>query len=158
MLRPSIFGESLFDEFFDFPEFPDFSEIEKLEKQMNRKLYGHHVKNMMKVDIKEQNDVYEIDIDLPGFCKDEITSRLENGYLTITAAKGLNQDEQDKESGRYIRKERYAGACQRSFYVGEDVKQEDIKAEFVHGVLKLQIPKETPKLEQKSNQYITIEG
>ena len=69
-----------------------------------------------------------------------------------------NQDEQDKESGRYIRKERYAGACQRSFYVGEDVKQEDIKAEFVHGVLKLQIPKETPKLEQKSNQYITIEG
>ena len=106
MLRPSIFGESLFDEFFDFPEFPDFSEIEKLEKQMNRKLYGHHVKNMMKVDIKEQNDVYEMDIDLPGFCKDEITARLENGYLTITAAKGLNQDEQDKESGRYIRKER----------------------------------------------------
>ena len=157
MLRPSIFGESLFDEFFDFPEFPDFSEIEKLEKQMNRKLYGHHVKNMMKVDIKEQNDVYEMDIDLPGFCKDEITARLENGYLTITAAKGLNQDEQDKESGRYIRKERYAGACQRSFYVGDEITHEDIKARFKHGILTLDIPKKDPK-KVESKKYVAIEG
>ncbi len=158
MLRPSIFGESLFDEFFDFPAFPDFSEFEKMENQMNRKLYGRHAKNMMKVDIKDREDSYEMDIDLPGFKKEEISVSLENGCLTITAAKGLDQDEQEKETGRYIRRERYAGACQRSFYVGEDIKQEDIKAEFKHGVLKLLIPKETPKPEQKNNRYIAIEG
>ena len=158
MLRPSIFGESLFDEFFDFPAFPDFSEFEKMENQMNRKLYGRHAKNMMKVDIKDREDSYEMDIDLPGFKKEEISVSLENGCLTITAAKGLDQDEQEKDTGRYIRRERYAGACQRSFYVGEDIKQEDIKAEFKHGVLKLLIPKETPKVEQKNNRYIAIEG
>ena len=158
MLRPSIFGESLFDEFFDFPAFPDFSEFEKMENQMNRKLYGRHAKNMMKVDIRDREDSYEMDIDLPGFKKEEISVSLEKGCLTITAAKGLDQDEQEKETGRYIRRERYAGACQRSFYVGEDIKQEDIKAEFKHGVLKLLIPKETPKPEQKNNRYIAIEG
>lgn len=157
MLRPSIFGESLFDDFFDFPAFPDFSEFEKMENHMNKKLYGRHAKNMMKVDIKDKEDSYEMDIDLPGFQKEEISASLENGYLTITAAKGLDQDEQE-DTGRYIRRERYAGACQRSFYVGEGIKQEDIKAEFKHGVLKLQIPKETPKLEQKNNHYIAIEG
>ena len=158
MLRPSIFGESLFDEFFDFPEFPDFSELEKMENKMNKKLYGRHAKNMMKVDIKDQDNAYEMDIDLPGFKKEEISAELENGYLTITAAKGLDQDEQEKDTGRYIRRERYAGTCQRSFYVGEGVKQEDIKAGFKHGVLKLLIPKEAPKLEQKNNRYIAIEG
>ena len=158
MLRPSIFGESLFDEFFDFPEFPDFSELEKMENKMNRKLYGRHAKNMMKVDIKDQDNAYEMDIDLPGFKKEEISAELENGYLTITAAKGLDQDEQEKDTGRYIRRERYAGTCQRSFYVGEGVKQEDIKAGFKHGVLKLLIPKEAPKLEQKNDRYIAIEG
>ena len=158
MLRPSIFGESLFDEFFDFPEFPDFSELEKMENKMNKKLYGRHAKNMMKVDIKDQDNAYEMDIDLPGFKKEEISAELENGYLTITAAKGLDQDEQEKDTGRYIRRERYAGTCQRSFYVGEGVKQEDIKAEFKHGVLKLLIPKEAPKLEQKNDRYIAIEG
>ncbi|MGN0325133.1 MAG: Hsp20/alpha crystallin family protein [Lachnospiraceae bacterium] len=158
MLRPSIFGESLFDEFFDFPEFPDFSELEKMENKMNKKLYGRHAKNMMKVDIKDQDNAYEMDIDLPGFKKEEISAELENGYLTITAAKGLDQDEQEKDTGRYIRRERYAGTCQRSFYVGEGVKQEDIKAGFKHGVLKLLIPKEAPKLEQKNDRYIAIEG
>lgn len=158
MLRPSIFGESLFDEFFDFPAFPDLSEFEKMENQMNKKLYGRHAKNMMKVDIKDREDSYEMDMDLPGFKKEEISASLEDGCLTITAAKGLDQDEQEKDTGRYIRRERYAGACQRSFYVGEDIKQEDIKAEFKHGVLKLLIPKETPKVEQKNNRYIAIEG
>ena len=158
MLRPSIFGESLFDEFFDFPEFPDFSELEKMENKMNKKLYGRHAKNMMKVDIKDQDNAYEMDIDLPGFKKEEISAELENGYLTITAAKGLDQDEQEKDTGRYIRRERDAGTCQRSFYVGEGVKQEDIKAGFKHGVLKLLIPKEAPKLEQKNDRYIAIEG
>ena len=155
MLMPSIFGESLFDDFFDFPEFPDF---EKMENQMDKKLYGRHAKNLMKVDIKDKENEYEMIVDLPGFKKDEISAELQDGFLTISAAKGLDQDEQDKESGKYIRRERYAGACQRSFYVGEDVKQEDIKAEFKHGILKLLVPKTAPKVEQKDNRYIAIEG
>ena len=155
MLRPSIFGESLFDDFFDFPEFPDF---EKMENQMDKKLYGRHAKNLMKVDIKDKENEYEMIVDLPGFKKDEISAELQDGFLTISAAKGLDQDEQDKESGKYIRRERYAGACQRSFYVGEDVKQEDIKAEFKHGILKLLVPKTAPQVEQKDNRYIAIEG
>ena len=155
MLRPSIFGESLFDDFFDFPEFPDF---EKMENQMDKKLYGRHAKNLMKVDIKDKENEYEMIVDLPGFKKDEISAELQDGFLTISAAKGLDQDEQDKESGKYIRRERYAGACQRSFYVGEDVKQEDIKAEFKHGILKLLVPNTAPKVEQKDNRYIAIEG
>ncbi len=155
MLRPSIFGENLFDDFFDFPEFADF---EKMERQMDKKLYGRHAKNLMKVDIKDKENEYEMLIDLPGFKKDEITAQLQDGYLTISAAKGLDQDEKEKETGKYIRKERYAGACQRSFYVGEGVKQEDIRAEFKHGVLKLLIPKEAPKLEKKDDRFIAIEG
>ena len=155
MLRPSIFGENLFDDFFDFPEFSDF---EKMEHQMNKKLYGRHAKNLMKVDIKDKDSAYEMIVDLPGFSKDEISAQLQDGYLTISAVKGLDKDEQEKETGKYIRRERYAGACQRSFYVGEGVKQEDIKAEFKRGVLKLLIPKTAPKLEQKDNRYIAIEG
>ena len=155
MLRPSIFGENLFDDFFDFPEFADF---EKMERQMDKKLYGRHAKNLMKADIKDKENEYEMMIDLPGFKKDEITAQLQDGYLTISAAKGLDQDEKEKETGKYIRKERYAGACQRSFYVGEGVKQEDIRAEFKHGVLKLLIPKEAPKLEKKDDRFIAIEG
>ncbi|MGN0402934.1 MAG: Hsp20/alpha crystallin family protein [Acetatifactor sp.] len=155
MLMPSIFGENLFDDFFDFPEFPDF---EKMEHQMNKKLYGRHAGNLMKVDVKDKDNEYEMIIDLPGFKKEEISAELQNGYLTISAAKGLDKDEQEKETGKYIRRERYAGSCQRSFYIGEGVKQEDIKAEFKHGILKLLIPKASPKLEQKDNRYIAIEG
>lgn len=152
MLRPSIFGENLFDDFFDFPDF------EKLEHQMNKKLYGHHAKNMMKTDIREKDGEYEMVLDLPGFKKEEISVQLENGYLTISASRGLDQEEQEKDTGKYIRRERYAGSCQRSFYVGEDVKQEDIKAEFKHGILKLLIPKQQPVVEEKKENYITIEG
>ena len=154
MLRPSIFGESLFDDFFDFPEFSDF---EKMENQMDKKLYGRHAKNLMKVDIKDKENEYEMIVDLPGFKKDEISAELQDGFLTISAAKGLDQDEQDKESGKYIRRERYAGACQRSFYVGEDVKQEDIKAEFKHGILKMFVPKKEAKPAVEENKYIAIE-
>lgn len=152
MLRPSIFGENLFEDFFDFPDF------EKMEQQMNKKLYGHHAKNLMKTDIKEKEDTYELQIDLPGFQKDEIKVQLENGYLVISAARGLDQDEQEKETGKYIRRERYAGSCQRSFYVGTSVQQEDIKAEFKHGILSLTVPKDKPAIEQKNNHYIAIEG
>ena len=151
MLRPSILGENLFDDFFDFPDF------EKMERQMNKKIYGHHAKNLMKTDIKDKGDSYEMIIDLPGFKKEEITVELDHGYLTISAARGLDQDEKEKDTGKYIRRERYAGACQRSFYVGETVTQEDIKAEFKHGILKLMIPKQKPAVEEKKDRYIAIE-
>lgn len=131
MLRPSIFNDNLFDDFFEFPFFDDRAE---------RKLYGHNAKNIMKTDIKEHKDGYELEIDLPGFHKDEIQAELKDGYLNISAAKQLNQDEKEKESGKYIRRERYSGSCQRSFYVGDEITQEDIKAEFKHGILKLFVP------------------
>ncbi|WP_373244099.1 Hsp20/alpha crystallin family protein [Lacrimispora indolis] len=154
MLMPSIFGEDMFDEFMrDFPFF-DENAGNKIEK----KLYGRHAKNMMKTDIKELEGGYELEMDLPGFTKDEITAELKDGYLTISASKGLDKDEQEKETGKYIRRERYAGACQRSFYVGEDITEQDIKAEFKHGILKLFVPKKeaAPKVENKK--YVAIEG
>ena len=152
MLMPSIFGQDLFDDFFRMPYFDD-----RDMKKMERKLYGHHGKNLMKTDIKESGDSYELEMDLPGFTKDEVKASLKDGYLTISAAKGLDQDEPDKKTGRYIRKERYAGACQRSFYVGEGLKEEDIKGEFKHGILRLTIPKKeaVPAVEEKK--YIAIE-
>lgn len=152
MLMPSIFEDDLFDDFFRMPYFDD-----RDMKKMERKLYGHHGKNLMKTDIKESGDSYELEMDLPGFTKDEVKASLKDGYLTISAAKGLDQDEQDKKTGRYIRKERYAGACQRSFYVGEGLKEEDIKGEFKHGILRLTIPKKeaVPAVEEKK--YIAIE-
>ena len=153
MLMPSIFGEDMFDEFMrDFPFF-DENAGNKIEK----KLYGRHAKNMMKTDIKELEGGYELEMDLPGFTKDEITAELKDGYLTVSATKGLDKDEQEKETGKYIRRERYAGACQRSFYVGEDVTEQDIKAEFKHGMLKLFVPKKEVK-PVTENKYIAIEG
>ena len=145
---PSIYGENMFDEFFDNNGF--FGS--------HSPLFGKNSKNLMKTDIKETDNGYELEIDLPGFTKDEIKASLDDGYLTISAAKGLDKDEQEKESGRYIRRERYAGACQRSFYVGEGVKQEDIKGEFKHGILKLFVPKVEAKKAVEGNKYIAIEG
>ncbi|HJC63846.1 MAG TPA: Hsp20/alpha crystallin family protein [Candidatus Blautia merdavium] len=149
MMMPSIFGENLFDDFMDFPFEREF---------FGRKnpLYGKNEKNMMKTDVKELDHAYELDIDLPGFKKEEVTARLENGYLTISAAKGLDKDEKDKE-GKYIRRERYAGAMSRSFYVGDEVKQEEIRAKFEDGILRLTVPKQdAQKVEE--NKYISIEG
>jgi HSP20 family protein len=154
MLMPSIFGEDMFDDFMrDFPFF-DENAGNKIEK----KLYGRHAKNMMKTDIKEQEDGYELEMDLPGFTKDEIAAELKDGYLTISASKGLDKDEQEKETGKYIRRERYAGACQRSFYVGEDITEQDIKAEFKHGILKLFVPKKEAQPKVKNKKYVAIEG
>ena len=154
MLMPSIFGEDMFDDFMrDFPFF-DKNAGNKIEK----KLYGRHAKNMMKTDIKELEGGYELEMDLPGFTKDEITAELKDGYLTISASKGLDKDEQEKETGKYIRRERYAGACQRSFYVGEDITEQDIKAEFKHGILKLFVPKKEAKPAVETKKYVTIEG
>ncbi|MDO4528957.1 MAG: Hsp20/alpha crystallin family protein [Lachnospiraceae bacterium] len=149
MLLPSIFGESLLDDWMDFPRMRDFDDIDK-------KLYGKHAAHMMKTDVHEHDTGYEIDIDLPGFKKDEIQLSLENGYLLVEASKGLDKDEKDKK-GKLIRQERYAGAMQRSFYVGEEVTEEDIKAKYEDGVLKLSVPKkETPKVPEKKT--ILIEG
>ncbi len=154
MLMPSIFGENLFDDWFD--DFPFYTDKEM--KDVEKKLYGRKAGKVMKTDIKEHDDSYELIVDLPGFSKDEITASLDNGYLTISAAKGLDKDEKEKETGHYIRRERYAGACQRSFYVGDAVEQDDIKAEFKHGILKLQVPKKEAKKEVEQNKYIAIEG
>ena len=141
-MLPSIFGENLFDEFFG-NAFDDYM------KDTQRALYGKHSKNLMKTDVKETDESYEVDIDLPGFQKDEVSLDLKNGYLTVSAAKGLDKDEEDKK-GRYIRQERYAGSCSRSFYVG-DIRPEDIKAKYEAGVLRLSVPKEnTRKLPENS--------
>lgn len=154
MLMPSIFGENLFDEFFnDFPFYDD-----RAQKDIEKKLYGRHSKNLMKTDIKEGDTGYELIMDLPGFKKDEIKVSLENGYLTISAARGLDKDEEDKNTGRYIRRERYAGACERSFYVGDVLTNEDIKCEFKHGILTVNIPKKEAKPAVPENKYIAIEG
>ena len=150
MLMPSIFGENLFDDnWMDFPFDRDF---------WGRKnpLYGKNANKIMKTDIREHDGGYELDVDLPGFKKDEINVELENGYLTISATKGLDKDEQDKK-GKYIRRERYAGAMQRSFYVGDEVTQEDIKAKFEDGILRLSIPKKDAQTVE-TKKTIAIEG
>ena len=149
MLMPSIFRENLFDDWFNFP---DFSDLDRTE----RKLYGRHADRLMKTDVHEHEDHYEVDIDLPGFAKDEIKIELNNGYLTVSAAKGLDKDQNDKK-GKLIRQERYAGAMQRSFYVGEELTEDEVKASFKHGVLSLCLPKKEAKAvpEKKT---IMIEG
>lgn len=153
MLRPSIFGETLFDDFMDsfrFPEFPSFPDVDKA-------LYGKHAKNMMKTDVKETEGGYEVDIDLPGFKKDEIQLQLENGCLTVSAAKGLDKDEQD-EKGKYIRRERYAGSMSRSFYVGEHVTEKDIHPKYENGILRFTVPKEEVNPVEEKKHFISIEG
>ena len=155
MLMPSIFGEDLFDDYFnDFPFYYDDKDMRKAEK----KLYGRRAGRLMKTDIRETDDSYELMMDLPGFKKEEVRVALENGYLTVSAEKGLDEDEKEKKSGRYIRRERYTGACTRSFYVGENLTQEDIKAEFKHGILTLIVPKKEKKPAVEQNKYIAIEG
>ena len=154
MLMPSIFGEDLFDNFMNDFSFYNDAPFENVEK----KLYGHHAKNVMKTDIKETDEGYELEIDLPGFAKDEVKVSLDNGYMTVSAAKGLDKDEQEKKSGKYIRRERYAGACERSFYVGDEITEEDVKGEFKHGMLKLFIPKKEAKPGVEQKKYISIEG
>ena len=136
-MLPSIFGENLFDEFFDdyFMGHPAWNGRDPL--------YGKRAKNLMKTDVRETEDTYEVDIDLPGFKKDEITVDLKDGCLTVSAAKGLDKDEEDKK-GRYIRQERYAGACSRSFYVG-DVEPDQVAAKYEDGILRISMPKEAKK-------------
>ena len=136
-MLPSIFHENLFDDFFSDP-------FELVVSQGRNPLYGKHAKNLMKTDVRETEGSYELDIDLPGFKKEDVNVELKNGYLTIAASKSLDKDEKDQK-GRYIRQERYAGAMSRSFYVGEDVQPSEISAKFENGILQLSVPKAEQK-------------
>ena len=148
---PSLFGENLMDVFdgFDRDFFHGFWRPEHM-------LYGKNAQNLMKTDVKETEDGYEVAVDLPGFKKDEIALDLQNGNLTITARKGVEKKEEDKE-GKMLRQERYAGTLSRSFYVGDAVTEEDIKARYEDGVLHLTVPKkDARKVPEKKT--ILIEG
>ena len=134
MFYPTLFKDDLFDDFFDFPSFRDFDKVD-------RKLYGKHANGLMKTDVRENEGNYELDIDLPGFKKDDISLTLDNGYLIVGAAKTVNEDEKDSK-GKMLRQERYSGAMQRSFYVGDGIDENDVKAKFEDGVLSLTFPKE----------------
>ncbi len=145
MLMPSIFGENLFDDFMDGFAFPTAN--------WN---YAKNAANVMKTDIKENDKGYELDVDLPGYKKEDVKAELKDGYLTISASNDNTKEEKD-EDGKYIRKERYTGSVSRSFYVGKYVTEEDIHAKFENGILKLSVPKvDAPKVEE--NKYISIEG
>ena len=152
MLMPTIFGEDLFDDLFDTDYF------DRAMKNTERKLYGHRAKNEMKTDVKENDDSYDIIMDLPGFKKEEVKISLEDGYLSITANKGLEENDTDKKSGRFIRQERYYGSMSRCFYVGKEVEHKDIKAGLENGVLTISVPKVEMKKEIPQKKYIEIEG
>ena len=156
MMVPYMFNEALMDDLFSNDWEHDFDRAMKAAAP--RGMFGKRAANVMKTDVRENKDSYDVFVDLPGFKKDEIKVSLEDGYLTIEAAKGLDEDEQEKKSGKYIRKERYAGSCERSFYVGEDITEEDIKGEFKHGILTLNVPKKEAKPAVETNKYIAIEG
>lgn len=145
MLVPSIFKDNFADNFFDdMFRFP-FDTVQK------SRVPG------MKVDVQEFDDKFLMDIELPGYTKENIKADLKDGYLTISANQEENRDEKDSE-GRYIRRERYYGQCQRSFFVGKDITEEDIKANFKDGILALVIPKKETKPSVEEKRYITIEG
>ena len=146
MMMPSIFGENLFDDWMDSFE----------EEFFGRKnpLYGKHAKNMMKTDVRETDGTYEVDIDLPGFKKEDISVSFENGYLTVSTNKTLDRDDKDKD-GKYIRQERYAGSMSRSFFIGKNIPKEDIKAKYEDGVLRLSVPQKDIKVIE--NNTISIE-
>ena len=148
---PTLFGENLMDVFNDFDRdfFRGFWRPEQA-------LYGKNAQRMMKTDVKETETGYEVDIDLPGFKKDELHLELHDGNLTITAQKGLERKEENKD-GKMLRQERYAGTMSRSFYVGDHLTEEDIRAKYEDGVLHLMVPKKDPKkVDEKKT--ILIEG
>lgn len=142
-MLPSIFGETLFDDFFD-------GTLERRFLGDHSPLYGKHAKNLMKTDVRELNDCYDVAIDLPGFKKEDLKVDWKDGYLTVSAVKRLDRDEKDAQ-GRYIRQERYSGSCSRSFYVG-DMKPENVKAKYEDGILHLTMPKNELKALPNKNQ------
>ena len=145
MMMPSIFGEKLFDDFigFDYP-------VKQVMRMNNN--------DLMKTDVKESETGYELDISVPGFKKEDLHAELKDGYLTVSGTTSRQNDEKDETTGRYIRRERFAGSCSRTFYVGEEVTQEDIKAKYENGVLSLTVPKKEAKPKVEDHKYIAIEG
>ena len=144
MLMPSIFGENLFDDFFGFA-YP------------TRSFQRVDIGEIMKTDVRESDTGYELDISLPGYKKEDVKAELKDGYLTINASTSLDNDEKDEKTGKYIRRERYSGSCSRSFYVGKNMTEEDIKAKFEDGVLKLSVPKKDAKPAIEEKKYIAID-
>ncbi len=146
MLRPSIFADnfadSMFDEFFNDPFWPTSRT-------------GNSTSNLMNTDIRETENGYQIEMELPGFSKEDVHADLKDGYLTIEATRDDSKEPKEKD-GKYLRRERYAGHCRRSFYVGDDVTQEDIKAKFNDGVLTLLVPKKEAQTEVENKKYIPI--
>lgn len=141
MLMPSIFNDNLFDDFFDF----------------NYPTFRYDTTELMKTDIKETDNGYEVTMNLPGVKKEDVKAELKDGYLTIQASSNTSKDEKDND-GRYIRRERYAGTCSRSFYVGDAVTEADIKAKFENGTLTMMIPKKEVQPAVENKKYIAIEG
>ncbi|MFU0841767.1 MAG: SHSP domain-containing protein [Burkholderia sp.] len=139
MFVPAVFGENLFDDFDPFSVFDD-----------QNKFFGRNANRVMKTDVRETDKSFELDIDLPGFDKKDITASLKDGYLTVSAQKSQSNDEKDKK-GRYVRRERWTGAMSRSFYVGDRVKEGDIHAKYENGMLQISVPKvdALPAPEQK---------
>ena len=146
MLMPTLFRTNLFDDLLD-----DFAKETKRAAQNIVSVTG-----VMKTDIKEKDDCFELMIDLPGFAKEDVKAELKEGYLNISAERNSSDEEKDEE-GRFIRRERYSGTCSRSFYVGDDLKQEDIKAKFENGILMLTVPKKPEEPEEDEPQYISID-
>lgn len=144
MFMNSLFGESLFDDFFNDFERPMFSLMAKPQA----------MPKLMSTDVREKNGAYELDIDMPGFKKDDVKAELKDGYLTVSAVR--KNENNEEENGKFLRRERYFGSCSRSFYVGDSITQEDIKAKFEDGILKLVVPKKEPEI--PAPQYISIEG
>ncbi len=147
MMRPAVvygknYVENIFDDFFkDVFCYPG----------------NHSVEAPIRTDIKESDEGYEIDMDLPGFTMEDVKAELKDGYLTVSASRSEEKEEKDEET-HYIRKERYSGTYRRSFYVGDAVTQDDIKAKYSDGVLHVSVPKIEKKPEEKEKQYIPIEG
>ena len=147
MMMPGIFGEDLFDSLFD-----DFA---RPVREVAR--YNTSTPNIMRTDVKETKEGYELEIDLPGYQKENVQAELKDGYLVVTARTNKNNEQKDAE-GKYIRRERYSGSCSRNFFVGKDLEQSDIKAKFENGILKVSVPKKKPSPVVEENKYITIEG
>lgn len=143
-MMPSIFGRDMFDDFFGYP----FDVVRTSDAVKS---------TMMQTDVKETDQGYEVTMNIPGVKKEDVKAELKDGYLTIQATTNGGNDEKDN-NGRYIRRERHYGTCSRSFYVGEEVKQEEIKARFEDGTLKLFVPKKDAKQTVEQKKYITIEG
>jgi HSP20 family molecular chaperone IbpA len=144
MLMPSIFGETLLDDFWGFPMRDNY-------------MRTANTNGLMQTDVEEKDNGYEITMNLPGFKKEDVKGEIKDGYLTVTASTNTNNDEKDKD-GNFIRRERYSGTCSRSFYVGEEVTEDDIKAKFTDGVLKIAVPKKEAKPAVEESKYIAIEG